>query len=362
MAALVVALAVVAVPASPARADRIRDLQWFWGDLDLTQAQKVSEGAGVTVAVLDTGVDRTHADLKGAVKGGQSIAEHREPGNIDPEKHGTGIAGIIAGRGHGSGGDAGVRGIAPEATIMPIDPINDTVLVARGIDWAVEHGAKVINMSFGVRPSETLHTAIRNARAAGVVLVAAAGNEADKGNDLAYPGAYPEVITVGSLDRHGKILKTSNHGEQVDIAAPGDAIPGPRPDGGYVSLTGNSASAAIVSGAAALILAKYPDLQPAQVEARLIATAIDRGTKGRDDYYGAGALNLMAALTGPQPAVLPDEQPTSAGPAAAAPYTPAPADKGLPGWLFLVAVAAVLALIIALITTVLLVARRRRTA
>jgi type VII secretion-associated serine protease mycosin len=360
VAALVTLLAVT-VPATPARADRIRNLQWYWDDLQVTQAQRISEGKGVTVALLDTGVDRSHIDLKGAVKGGQSIAEHRVPSNLDPEEHGTGMAGIIAGRGHGSGGDSGVRGIAPQATIMPIDPINDTLMVSRGIDWAVDHGAKVINLSFEVVPSETLHNSIRKARAAGVVLVAAVGNQGKEGNPVEYPGAYPEVITVGALDKNGKIAAKSNHGKQVDLTAPGVAIPGPKPEGGYVSMTGSSAATAIVSGVAALIFAKYPDLTPAQVEARLIGTATDRGAKGRDDYYGAGALDLMAALTGPQPALLPEPS-ASATPAAAVPYLPEPTAKGLPGWLFLVAVAAVLVLIIGLIVAVVLLARRRRTA
>ncbi|PRY28213.1 type VII secretion-associated serine protease mycosin [Pseudosporangium ferrugineum] len=300
VAAVVAGVLVVLVSGGPARADEARERQWFWGPLEVAKAQRITKGAGVTVAVLDTGVDARHPDLRGAVLPGRQTVQNKPAGNDDGVGHGTGIAGIIGGRGHGSGD--GVLGIAPEAKILPVRPVNDSYFVAQGIRYAVAQGAKVINMSFETRASESLRAALREAAAADVVLVGAAGNEGDKGNEQEYPSAYPEVLTVGALQRNNKIAPFSNHGPQVDLAAPGVEIPAPAPEGRYVTLEGSSAAAAIVSGSAALIRAEHPDLSAAEVVARLTGTAIDRGAKGRDDFYGAGQLDLMAALTAPQPA------------------------------------------------------------
>jgi subtilisin family serine protease len=274
--------------------------------------------------------------------------------------HGTGIAGIIAGRERGNSNGYGVLGIAPKAKILPIRPVNDSYFVAQGIRYAVAQGAKVINMSFETHPSESLQSALREAAAADVVLVGAAGNEGEEGNEQEYPGAYPEVLTVGALERNNKIAPFSNHGAQVDLAAPGVDIRAPAPDGKYVRVEGSSASAAIVSGAAALIRAKHPDLSAAQVVERLTATAIDRGDKGRDDYYGAGQLDLMAALTAPQPAAVtsPPPAPTGADAPVAVPRSPASRDDdgAIPPLLF-VAVGGVL--LIGVIVAVALATRRR---
>jgi len=352
-----VAVALVLGTATPARADRIRDQQWYWGPLKVAQAQKVSKGAGIIVGLLDTGADGTHQDLRGAVLPGRQVVENR-PAGTDFEGHGTGMAGVIAGRGHGDG--AGVLGIAPAAKIMPIQPINDTYFAAQGIRWAVQHGAKVINLAFATHASESLQAAVREAVAADVVLVGSAGNDGDTDNELEYPGAYPEVLTVGAVDRKNKIAKISNHGKQVDIVAPGVDIPGPAPDDKYVLGTGTSGATAIVSGAAALIRAKYPDLSAAEVVERLTSTAIDRGAKGRDDYYGIGQLDLLAALTVAQP---------EASSAPAVPDAPAalpraaPTDDSDGGIPPLVLVAAGLVLLLgALLAVVLLLARSRRSA
>ncbi|MEV4704002.1 S8 family serine peptidase [Actinoplanes sp. NPDC049316] len=354
--AVLAALLTVAVSAAPARADSIRDKQWYWSPMKVSEAQKITKGAGVVVAVLDTGVDASHPDLRGAVLPGRQIVQNKPAGNDDGVGHGTGMAGIIAGRGHGSGG--GILGIAPQAKILPIRPVNDTYFVAQGIRWAVDHGAKVITLAFEIDPSENLQSALKEAAAADVVLVGAAGNEADKGNDAEYPGAYPQVLTVGALDRRNKVAAFSNHGPQVDLAAPGVDITVPAPGDTYAEVEGSSVSAALVAGAAALIRAEHPDLSAAAVVDRLTSTAIDRGDKGRDDYYGAGQLDLMAALTAPQPKA------TSAGPAAtdapvAAPG-PAPADDdengGIPPALIVTAGVVLLA---GATLAVFLLARRR---
>ncbi|MFI7540966.1 S8 family serine peptidase [Actinoplanes sp. NPDC049599] len=329
--AVLAAVAVVFGSVVPARADSVRDKQWFWAPLRVEQAQRLSKGAGVVVAVLDTGVDAGHQDLDGAVLPGRQVVRDKPAGDLDTVGHGTGMAGVIAGRGHGAG--RGVLGIAPQAKIMPITPANDTFFVAKGIRWAADHGAKVINLAFGVADGEGLRAAVSAAAAADVVLVSTAGNTGDKGNEMEYPGAYPEVLTVGAVDRKNKVAGFSNHGPHVDLVAPGVDIPAPAPDNKYVTGTGTSGAAAIVAGAAALIRAKYPELSATEVVQRLTSTAVDRGDPGRDDYYGAGQLDLLAALEA-APADPAASAPAPDGPAAVPDAAPADEDGGIPPLLF----------------------------
>ena len=330
-AALAAVALVVAVP-TPARADSVRDKLWYLDSLDVAAAQRISKGSDVVVAVLDTGVDAKHPDLKGAVLAGNNTTRPGATGNADTEGHGTGMAGIIAARGRG---DRGVVGIAPAAKILPIRPADDPYFAADGIRWAVQHGAKVINMSFGLPDSETLHSAIREASDAGVVLVSSVGNTGDKDNKPDYPGAYPEVIGVGAIGRDGKIAKFSQHGPQVDLVAPGVDIEQAGLYGTYRNGFGSSNSAAVVSGAAALILAEFPDLTPQQMADRLSGTAKDKGDRGRDDYYGHGELDLVKALTAPQPASSSPAPPTAGAPAAVPPTSASDSDGGIPPLVFI---------------------------
>lgn len=329
--AVLAVLAVVLGSAAPARADNVRDSQWFLAPLKVAQAQRISKGAGVVVAVLDTGVDARHQDLAGAVLAGRQVVQNKPAGNLDTVGHGTGMAGVIAGRGHGAG--RGVLGIAPQAKIMPITPANDTYFVGQGIRWAAGHGAKVIVLAFGVDDGEGLRAAVDEAAAADVVLVGTSGNTGDKGNEVEFPGAYPQVLTVGAVDRGDQVAAFSNHGPHVDLVAPGVDIPAPAPGDKYVTGTGTSAAAGIVAGAAALIRAEYPDLSAAEVVRRLTDTAIDRGDRGRDDYYGAGRLDLLAALTAPRA----DPVVSSPAPLAAPGAAPAVEDGDIPPLVFVAA-------------------------
>jgi type VII secretion-associated serine protease mycosin len=341
------------VPA-PASADATRDKQWWLGTLDVAAAQRISKGAGVVVAVLDTGVDAKHPDLKGAVLDGTNTTRPGAKGNADTEGHGTGMAGIIAARGRG---DRGVVGIAPGARILPIRPADDPYFAADGIRWAVRHGAKVINMSFGLPDSETLHSAIREASDAGVVLVSSVGNTAGKGNAPDYPGAYPEVIGVGAIDRTGKVAGFSQHGPQVDLVAPGVDIEQAGLYGSYRNGFGSSNSAAVVSGAAALILAEHPGSTPQQVLARLTSTARDLGDKGRDDYYGHGEVDLVKALNAASPAAS-SAPPAPQAPAAARPVAGSESDDGgIPPLVFIGA--GLLLLLVAVFAIVMAVRRSR---
>jgi type VII secretion-associated serine protease mycosin len=351
--AAVAAVIVVLVSAAPARADQIRDDEWWLTTLDVAQAQRISKGAGVTVAVVDSGVNAQHPDLRGAVLAGRNTVSGRD-GRSDTDGHGTAMAGLIAARGRGG---SGLLGIAPAAKILPVRPSNDTFYAAEGIRWAAAHGAKVINMSFAISGSDNLHAAVRAAAEADVVLIGAAGNTGDKGNAAEYPVSYPEVLGVGAIDRNGKILPFSQHGPQVDVVAPGIDMPTAGLGENYRTGYGTSNAAALVSGAAALIRAKHPDLTAAQVVQILTSTATDKGAKGRDDYYGSGEIDLVKALTAPAPAPSPSAPQVTDAPAAAPALPSDDSGGGIPP-LAIVAVGAILlagAVLIAIIA-----ARRSR--
>jgi len=316
-AAGLLAVGLVFVGAAPARADATRRSEWYLSTLKVAEAHRITKGAGVIVAVVDQGVSTRHPDLKGAVLAGRDMVAGVDNGHLDPNGHGTSMAGLIAARGRGG---SGLLGIAPEAKILPVRPSNDTTFAAEGIRWAAAHGAKVINMSFAIGGSENLQAAVTEAAAADVVLVGAAGNTGDADNAVEYPVGYPEVLGVGAVDKKGKVAAFSQHGPQVDLVAPGVDIPTVYVTG-YHTSRGTSDAAAIVSGAAALVRAKYPELTAAEVVERLTSTAVDKGAKGRDDYYGNGQLDLLAALTAPAPAVsasAPAADAPVAGPAGAA--------------------------------------------
>ncbi len=170
--------------------------------------------------------------------------------------------------------------------------------MSKAIEWAVKHDARVINMSFAVQNGEDLAAAVTDAAKSDVVLVAATGNDGGEGIDGDYPAAYPEVLAVGASGREGEATSFSHRGPQLDLVAPGVDIPvvGGRLDSEYRVVDGTSVATAIVSGAAALIRSKYPRLSAAQVVRILESTATDKGAAGRDDTYGNGELNVVAAL------------------------------------------------------------------
>jgi type VII secretion-associated serine protease mycosin len=293
--------ATLAVPALPANADATRDRQWHLGFLKVAEAQKYSQGEGVTVALVDSGVDANHPDLRGNVLPGTDFLPGGSGnGHRDSGGHGTAMAGLIAAHGHGT--DAGALGIAPKAKLLPIRAVvrdlgeNRHDTVAKSINYAVDHGATVINLSIGAARAQDIRDAIERAREADVLLVAAAGNTTGA-RIVPYPGGAEGVLTVAAVNRSGNLDKISLPSDQVDIAAPGADVLSTGNGGGYGTSTGTSDSTAIVSGAAALVRAKYPNLSADEVIHRLTATATDKGPPGRDEQYGYGVLNLVAALT-----------------------------------------------------------------
>jgi type VII secretion-associated serine protease mycosin len=286
-------------------------------------AWRVTRGAGVTVAVIDSGSSPEHPALVGKVRSGRDFVVEAgrrlpdgigglRPGQCDEFGHGTVIAGIIAGRETSSGGYR-FAGIAPEATILPVRVLlDDTVLfdatlsgrIASAIRWAVDEGdADVLNLSLTTVPTSALRNAIRHAVDSGVVVVAAAGNAGESGGiQVAYPAAYDGVIGVAGVDPDDHRVPSSSVGEHVDVAGPGKDIFGPAPRGdGYVYVeAGTSFATAYVSGVAALVRAHEPGLTPAQVLERITRTA-DHRPGGWNPEVGHGVVNparAVGALTG----------------------------------------------------------------
>ncbi|PJE94962.1 type VII secretion-associated serine protease mycosin [Streptomyces carminius] len=309
----VCALGVAAAPA--ARADVVRDRQWGLDAVRARDAWRTTRGEGVTVAVLDTGVDAGHPDLRDRVLPGRDLVGFgAREGDEHWARHGTAMAGIIAGRGHGPGDTEGVLGVAPGARILPVrvlledgDPERKRAreergeALAEGIRWAVDHGADVINLSLGddsaaANPDPAEDAAVRYALARGAVVVASAGNGGEDGDRASYPAAYPGVIAVTAVDRTGARAPFSTRRWYATVAAPGEDVVITYPDGEYYEGWGTSAAAAFVSGCAALVRAAHPELSPAQVRELLTATARDTPPGGRSDALGAGIVDPAAAI------------------------------------------------------------------
>ncbi|MDI3388310.1 type VII secretion-associated serine protease mycosin [Streptomyces sp. B-S-A8] len=267
----------------------------------------VTQGEGVTVAVIDTGVDGSHPDLTGQVLKGKDFTGGGDA-QEDVEGHGTAMASLIAAHGHGADNADGMMGIAPKAKILPLRVLqnDDDKLLddewATAVRYAVDNGAKVVNLSLGDEGGKTLRVgreAIAYAQDHDVLVVASSGNE---GGAVGYPAALPGVLAVSAVDENGEFWGSSGAGKEVDLAAPGVDILSANPTNpkGYDLSTGTSDSAAIVSGAAALVRSKYPDLTAGQVANRLIKSASFLGKKGLkapDDKYGYGVLRPNKAVT-----------------------------------------------------------------
>ncbi|WP_420081319.1 type VII secretion-associated serine protease mycosin [Streptomyces sp. JL4002] len=327
----------VAATASPAAADTARDRQWGLLALRAEEAWGTTRGDGVTVAVLDTGVDDSHPDLAGQVlEGHDLIGMGAGRGDRTWARHGTAMASIIAGHGHGPSRSQGVLGIAPQARILPVrvileegDPGRARAreskggALAEGIRWAADHGADVINMSLGDDSDSAHHEAgedeaVQYALSKGVVVVASAGNGGESGDRVSYPAAYPGVIAVTAVDRRGRKAKFSTRNWYATVSAPGVDVVIADPDRSYYEGWGTSAAAAFVSGAVALVRAAHPDLSPAQIKKLLEDTATDAPAGGRDDARGYGTVDPVAALQAAE--ALRPEAAVPAPAAAAAPY------------------------------------------
>ncbi|MFI5842774.1 type VII secretion-associated serine protease mycosin [Catenuloplanes sp. NPDC051500] len=316
LAALIIAPAPLALPGAaharigcggpagnPAPAQR----GWALDRLAPETAWPLSRGAGVTVAVIDSGVNGDHKVLKGQVLAGRDFSLPDFDGQCDTLGHGTVIAGIIAGK-EVSG--VAFTGIAPDAKILPLrvldsdKPSTDPSApgrIAQAITYAVDQGADVINLSLETDPVDSLNAAIAYAEEKNVVVVAAGGNQApdETRNGGVFPAAYKTVLAVAGVDEQGGHVATSVQGPYVDLSAPGLDLFGPAPTGdGFVGeeAGGTSFAAAYVSGAAALVRSYFPTMTAADVRARLMATA-DQPPTGQDNSFGTGMVNPYLALS-----------------------------------------------------------------
>jgi type VII secretion-associated serine protease mycosin len=316
--AAAVALTVGLLPAT-GWADGVRDReQWVLDALGAPQAWRTTKGQGVTVAVLDTGIDGSHRDLTGTVTTGPDFIRAVAPdaGRL----HGTWMASLIAGHGHGAGD--GVIGVAPEARLLSLRVIADPAekgyrsfrnapeyrsALPKAVRYAADHGADVINMSLG-GPSagREERAAIAYAISKGVVVVASAGNDGDSKSPkkvdkdgltrLSYPAAFPGVIAVAAVTRGGAAAGFSDRNASVQVAAPGADVVGAGPGNSYWIGEGTSQAGALVSGVVALIRARYRGLPPALVAQAITASTRGRPAAGYDERVGFGEVNAAAAL------------------------------------------------------------------
>ena len=375
------AVALLAVPAAAPAADPLVRFQWHLPAMQAPAAWRVSRGAGVTVAVLDTGVAyedrgpyRRAPELPAArlVAGRDLVGGDPHPDDVPPSgerrSHGTLMATIIAAT---AGNGVGGAGVAPEASIMPVrvlrpDRSGAARTIAAGLRFAADHGAQVANLSIaGPAPSPVLRDAVRYATAKGVTIVAAAGNDGRPA--VSWPAAYPQVIAVGAVGKDRVRAGYSNFGSALDLVAPAgagedietgfgppDGVLGQTLRGGPASFcfclaASTSAAAAEVSGVAALLIASGRATTPAAVRAALRRGARDLGPPGSDREYGAGLVQAKAAL---------DAATGGREPVVAAP--PAGVKRPSTGGIGAAAVAAIAAVAVALLLLVVLVRRRRR--
>lgn len=302
-----------ASPAAPAApADAIRDAEYWLTDYGIRDAWGVTRGAGVTIAVIDTGVGSPR-ELAGAVVGGTDLsgagsADGRTPVGEESE-HGTLVASLAAGRGTGEG--TGLIGSAPEASLLAIsigfDGGDSDQQIADAVRWAVDHGADVINMSLTRNTldwPESWDDAFSYAMDRDVVIVAAAGNRGSGTEEVGAPATMPGVLTVAGVDRSGATSRSASaQGVTIGVSAPSERLVGVMPDGSYVRWNGTSGATPIVAGVVALVMAAHPELDAADVINRITATARDAGDPGADVAYGFGLLDADAAVRAEVPHV-----------------------------------------------------------
>jgi subtilisin family serine protease len=267
--------------------------QYTLGKLRLPLAHGLAKGDQILVAVIDSGVDTTHQEFAGVIADTYDALDPSEPAHA----HGTAIAGAIAAQSR-------LMGVAPSAKILAVRAFGEskgtaegtTFNILKGLNWAIEKNANVVNMSFAGPQDPALSRSLAAAQQKGVILIAAVGNAGPKSPPL-YPAADANVIAVTATDSDDQLFKASNRGGHIAIAAPGVDILLPSPGGSYQVSSGTSFAAAHVSGIAALILERKRDLKPDAIRKILTSSAKDLGPKGRDIYFGAGLADAYQAVT-----------------------------------------------------------------
>ncbi|WP_410371806.1 S8 family serine peptidase [Agreia pratensis] len=302
-------------PVPTAHADTVRNAEYWLADYGVQAAWNTTRGAGVKVAVIDTGVDGSVADLAGVVTGGTDVSgvgsSNGQTPVGDEDQHGTMVGSLIAGR--GTGPNDGVIGVAPEASLLSVSValgagvVGTDDQIANAVRWAVDNGADVINMSL-TRNSLDWPTswddAFLYAADHDVVVVAAAGNRGSGTTEVGAPATIPGVLTVAGVDRAGDAsFDASSQGITIAVAAPSEQLVGVVPGGGYVRWAGTSGATPIVSGLVALVRAAHPDLDVAGVINRIVSTATPKGDPVPGPIYGYGLINAEAAVTADVPSV-----------------------------------------------------------
>jgi len=274
-------------------------LQYANAKLHVLQAQKLSRGSGVRVAVIDSGVDVDHPELVGDVEASFDALASREK----PHSHGTGVASLIAAH-------AQLNGVAPAARLLAVRAFaantdgkgttGTTFAILKGLDWSIAQHAQVINMSFGGPPDPLTARTLAQAARQGIVLVAAAGNSGQRSRPQ-FPADDPNVIAVAATDASDHLYKLSTPGPNVAVSAPGVDLVVALPNASYGIVTGTSFAAPLVSGVVALMLARDPTLDPKTIRNILMATAEHLGSSGRDDQFGAGLMDAYRAVEAADP-------------------------------------------------------------
>jgi subtilisin family serine protease len=307
-AALLIALA----PSSASIADTISDQQYWLEGYGFTTAWESSQGEGVKIAIIDTGIDATHPSLQGAVVGGTDMSGIGSSNGQTPvgsnSYHGTMVASIAAGR-----GGSELIGTAPKAQLLSVsiafgvEGLDTDSQIADGIIWAVDNGAQVINLSLtrnSVSWPESWDEAFSYAFENDVVVVAAVGNRSDGTAEVSAPATIPGVISVAGLDREGVASESfSTSGMSIGVTAPSEDLIGAFPGGEYRLWSGTSGSAPIVSGLVALIRSMYPEMSAANVVNRVISSAKKVDSDGYSTVYGYGVIDPNQALLAEIPEV-----------------------------------------------------------
>jgi subtilisin family serine protease len=304
-----------ALQSTPAVADQVRERQYWLEDYRIQEAWQITRGAGVRIAIIDTGIDATHQDLVGAVAGGADFSGLGSVDGLTPvgpdRRHGTMVASLAAGRGNNS--VDGVIGSAPEAELLSLSMafsgslISPDEQVANAVRFAVDNDADIISLSLTRNTRdwpESWDRAFSYAAANDVVVVAAAGNRGSGTVSVGAPATMPGVLTVGGVDQDGQASDSaSSQGITIGVMAPSEGLVGATPGGGYVSWSGTSGATPIVAGIVALVRSAYPSMDAANVINRVLLSA-DRVTETiPDPIYGYGLVDAYEALTADVPYV-----------------------------------------------------------
>lgn len=267
-------------------------VDWAIANYGIPELWKSSHGAGVTVAVIDSGVAK-HTALDEVVADYRNFSSDSDV--HDTLGHGTHVAGVIGAR------SGMAKGIAPGVKILSLKVLGHSGMgsneaVARAVTHAAEANVDLICMSLGsTRPDSRLHEAIRAASAAGIIIVCAAGND---GGGVNYPAAFPETLAVGAVDRNGNLCEFSSRGKEIAVAAPGADITSTWLANGYATISGTSMAAPFVAGVLSLyVSAAKKDGRKIDIHKALSETCRDVGEAGRDPMYGWGLMDPHKLLT-----------------------------------------------------------------